>query len=79
MALHYKSGGYVGGCGAQVGGLILVIVLLAIYSIIPDSWGDVIWSIFKSIPLIIVGIVVFLYLFGMYIEYRDKKNENEEI
>lgn len=60
MGFHYRDGGYVGGCGAQIGGLLLVPVValvIGIFDYIPFRyvfWG----AIALFILFLIIGTII---------------------
>ncbi len=70
MGFHYRDGSYVGGCGAQIGGLLLIPVgalVIGIFDYIPFRY--VLWGI--------IGIFLILYLIGLIIEKREKKQDKD--
>lgn len=62
MGFHYKNGDYVGGCGAQIGGLVGVIVV----GILASAGIGVGWAIF----IVIIAIVII----SIIRDHLDDKN-----
>lgn len=71
MGFHYKDGSFVGGCGAQIGGLLLIPVValvISIFDYIPFRY--VIWSL--------LGIFLIVYLIGWIIEKQENKKKKRD-
>lgn len=58
MAFHYSDGSYVGGCGAQIGGLIGIIAISALYgSGMGIGWAILIVSIVAIAIMVLYDII----------------------
>lgn len=71
MGFHYKDGSFVGGCVAQIGGLLLIPVValvISIFDYIPFRY--VIWSL--------LGIFLIVYLIGWIIEKQEDKKKKRD-
>lgn len=71
MGFHYKTGGYVGGCGAQIGGLLLmpfVALVIGIFEYIP----------FWCVCLGVIALYALLLIIAPIIEkIQDKQLDKE--
>lgn len=63
MGFHYKNGDYVGGCGAQIGGLVGIIVV----GLLTSAGIGVGWAII----IVIIAIII------IFIIHDQINNKNE--
>lgn len=55
MGFHYSDGSYVGGCGAQIGGLLNVAVILGLYGLgLGIGWSILIVIIIDILIMVLI-------------------------
>ena len=71
MSFRDANGNYIGGCGAQIGGLLLIPVMAIIITYIPI---DKIMAIFIGLVFLVIIVGLILRLLGFP---REKESEEE--